>query len=364
MTEKIIALLGRKDEPTDAIEEYCRYLGAALEAHDFRLDLRRVPWQTHGWGDSLHALKLQAAAWRDTWVLLQYTALAWSVRGFPQRFLHVLKILQSCGARIAVVYHDVEPYAGSRIVDRLRRNAQLRTMRAAQQAAHLAIFTVPIDNVSWRPHRKFAPVFIPVGANFLVSRAPERLRTARTEGPLRIAVFGITGGAAGPREAAKIVDAITIAEARAGAIELSAFGRHADACAEILRNGLRDALVAVHVQGVLPPEQVFEELSSSDVLLFVRGVISSRRGSAIAGIACGLPVIAYEGPETAAPITDAGVVLVPQGNPAALGEALTRVLTDAAFRESLAERSRDAYEKYFSWQAIAARYAEALHKRE
>jgi glycosyltransferase involved in cell wall biosynthesis len=364
MTQKIVALLGRKDEPTDAIEEYCRYLGAALEAHDFHLELRRVPWPTHGWRDALYALKLQADGWRDTWVLVQYTALAWSARGFPQRFLRVMKILQACGARIAIVYHDVEPYAGSRIVDRLRRNAQLRTMRAAQQAAQLAIFTVPIDKVSWRPYRKDAPVFIPVGANFPSPSTEETGGASRAAAPLRVAVFGITGRPSGESEAARILEAVRFAAAKIEALELNVFGRHADEFAEILRAGLRDTQVALQVQGVLPAERVRAELSSSDVLLFVRGAISSRRGSAIAGIACSLPVIAYEGPETAAPITDAGVVLVPQGNPAALGEALTRVLTDAAFRESLAERSRDAYEKYFSWQAIAARYAEALQKRE
>jgi len=34
MTTPVIALLGCKDVPTDAVEQYCRYLGAALESHD------------------------------------------------------------------------------------------------------------------------------------------------------------------------------------------------------------------------------------------------------------------------------------------------------------------------------------------
>jgi len=68
--------------PTDAVEEYCRYLGAALQAHEFQMQIRRVPWELHGWGQSLRALQLQAAEWRGTWVLVQYTALAWSARGF------------------------------------------------------------------------------------------------------------------------------------------------------------------------------------------------------------------------------------------------------------------------------------------
>ena len=83
----------------------------------------------------------------------------------------------------------------------------------------------------------------------------------------------------------------------------------------------------------------------------------SGRGSAIAGIACGLPVVAHPGPETASPITDAGVVLIPQNNPAPLHAALTQILSDAPFNAALRQRSQVAYHSHFSWSAIAARYA-------
>ena len=65
MNLPVIALLGRKDEPTDAVEEYCRYLAAALHSHDIQLKIRRVPWEIRGWSDSLTALRLQATDWRD-----------------------------------------------------------------------------------------------------------------------------------------------------------------------------------------------------------------------------------------------------------------------------------------------------------
>jgi glycosyltransferase involved in cell wall biosynthesis len=95
-------------------------------------------------------------------------------------------------------------------------------------------------------------------------------------------------------------------------------------------------------------------------MLFVRGVISTRRGSAIAGIACGLPVIAFRGGETAEPITEAGVVLLAPGQDRELGEALIRVLKDEKYRTGLAEQSRIAYQQHFAWEAIAGRYAEVL----
>ena len=100
MTQKCIALLGRRDAPTDAIEEYCQYLGAALRVHDFELELARVAWPEDGWPEAMRELERQAHAWRGCWVLVQYTALSWSERGFPLRFLRVLRILRQAGARV------------------------------------------------------------------------------------------------------------------------------------------------------------------------------------------------------------------------------------------------------------------------
>src|SRR5208282_657390 len=145
MTQKCIALLGKRDEPTDAVEEYCHYLGEALRAHGFDFAISRMPWHKKGWAAALGELKQQAAEFRDAWVLVQYTALAWSERGFPLRFPRVIKVLRTAGARVGVVFHDVEPYQSKRAVDQLRRRAQLRVMREALRLCDRAIFTVPME---------------------------------------------------------------------------------------------------------------------------------------------------------------------------------------------------------------------------
>src|SRR5215469_11202460 len=124
-----IALLGRKDEPTDALEEYCRYLGNALQAHDIQLEITRIAWEISGWPKAFRNLELQAERWRDAVVLIQYTALGWSARGFPCEVPRVLRVLKSTGARVGLVFHDAEPFAGSRLADSLRRYVQVRTMR-------------------------------------------------------------------------------------------------------------------------------------------------------------------------------------------------------------------------------------------
>jgi glycosyltransferase involved in cell wall biosynthesis len=361
---RIIALLGRRDEPTDAVEEYCRYLAGALRDHGFATELTRVPWKERGWTAALRELQEGTREWRGTWVLLQYTALAWSERGFPFQFLRVVSKLRGSGARVGIVYHDVEPYGGGRVIDLIRRRAQLHVMRRGLRFADVGIFTVSLDVISWLGKSPSTATFIPVGANLPVGTPAAAKSDERHQNPLRVAVFGITEGDTGRKECARIVDAVSFAAARGCPVRLHAFGRGARECEAELRKALKDVVVELRVEGVLPAEQVVSALSSSDVMLFVRAPISSRRGSAIAGIACGLPMIAYSGNETASPITDAGVVLVSPGNSANLGEALLRVLSDAGFRESLAARSRQAQREHFSWDAIAKRYAEALSRQK
>jgi glycosyltransferase involved in cell wall biosynthesis len=184
-----------------------------------------------------------------------------------------------------------------------------------------------------------------------------------TGGILSVAVFGITGGPSGKWEIENIVEAVRFAASRVGNLRLIVLGRNAQSAEAELKDRLRDSPVELHVLGVLTAEAVARTLSVSDVLLFVRGPISTRRSSAIAGIACGLPVIAFEGPETAAPITEAGLALFSPQKRGDLRDVLLRVLEDEHYRASLAQRSWVAQRQYFSWPVIAARYAEFLRKQ-
>lgn len=370
MMQAVIALLGRKDEPTDAVEEYCAYLGEALQPQGFELKIARVPWEKQGWSASLDALRSEVNSWRGKWVLLQYTALAWSQRGFPGRALRVARILRKSGARVGVIFHDIEPYPGNRWIDRLRRAVQLRVMRKLRSSADLAIFTVPTKKVSWFSNPEKNSHFIPVGPNLplAASLAHEATQDALLPGGakkiLAIAVYSITGGYAGARETEIIINAARHAAVAVGRVKLSVFGRHAELREAALRHGLRDAPVELTVEGVIEPAQLIARFSGCDVLLFIRGPVSSRRGSAIAGIACGLPLIAYAGSETAAPITEAGIVFVPQGQPDALHAALIHVLQDPVYRAGLAQRSHVAYQTYFSWTAIASQFAALLRDQQ
>ncbi|HUC53391.1 MAG TPA: glycosyltransferase, partial [Candidatus Cybelea sp.] len=336
----------------------------ALLAEDFDMVIERVAWAESGWARAASTLRHRAREWRGAWVLVQYTALAWSARGFPLRFPQVLKILRAAGVRVGVIFHDVEPYGGKRVIDALRRVAQLRVMLKSLRLSEAAVFTVPLQSISWVKREASKGWFIPVGANLPTSGKANSRKGISTGGKLSIAVFGITGGEAGRREIQNIVEAVRFAAERFANLRLIVLGRNAQNAEAELKKHFRDSTVELHMLGVLPGEDVVRCLSVSDVMLFVRGPISTRRGSAIAGIACGLPVIAFEGPETAPPITEAGLALFSPQRKGDLGDVLLRVLQDEHYRASLAQRSLAAQGQYFSWHAIAARYSEFMRREK
>jgi glycosyltransferase involved in cell wall biosynthesis len=355
--EKVIMLLGRRDQPTDGVADYCEKLREAGLARGISFESVQIPWAENGWGPALAELQSAAAGWRDRWVLLQFTTLAWSRRGFPLRATRVLDVIRRCGARTGVVFHDFFPLPGMGIVGHAREYCHLRVLRQLHARSDLAIFTVPLNKVSWLPQRRENSVFIPVGAN-----CPELITAAREDSSKfkTVAVYSITGGNRTSIEIADISVALKRASKAVGLIQLLLFGRGSRDGEAALRSELRGAEVQVECLDILSAEQITKTLTRADVLLFVRGAISSRRGSAIAGIASGLPIVCYSGPETAWPITEAGILAVPLGDREALAGALETVLSDDLFRKTLAERSRRAQEKYFSWTAITEQYAAAF----
>jgi glycosyltransferase involved in cell wall biosynthesis len=355
--KRIVALVGRRDEPTDGVADYCAWLGGAMGRYGYEFETFRVDWLERGWGAALADLQEKAVAWHGCWVLLQFTTLAWSRRGFPLRAPRIHDALGKSGVHCGVVFHDFEPLGGSRWIDHARHYCQLRVFTSLYEHAERAIFTVPMEKILWLPEQRKKAVFIPVGAN---CPEPPPGAWVDTHGARTIAVYGVTGGTRTLPEVADISFAIKRASRAVGRLHVIVFGRGSREAESALRKEFAGADVEVETLGLLSPDDVSRTLVRADVMLFVRGQISSRRGSAIAGIACGLPVVCYAGPDTGWPIIEAGILPVPLGDREALSGALEKVLSDTALRNALCQRSRRAQEQYFSWRAIAARYADTL----
>jgi glycosyltransferase involved in cell wall biosynthesis len=239
----------------------------------------------------------------------------------------------------------------------IRRGCQQWILRTAYRRAERVVLNVPLDRVGWLPVDAAKAECIPVGANVPVAAGgvPGAEHHGKT-----VAVFGVTGGDSGRREVDEIGRAVQSAAEAVPDLRLIVLGRGSKETEAALRKAVNGTRVDVSVLGLLPAEDVSGVLAGADVLLFVRGPLSSQRTSGIAGIACGLPLVGYAGPYTGPPVTEAGVVLVPWGDHAALASALRGVLADDALREHLRGRSLRAYRRYFSWDAIAGRYVEAL----
>ena len=357
--EKVVLLLGRRDEPTDGVVDHCEKLREAGALRGLSFELVPVHWAERGWGHALAELRKAATAWRDCWVFLQFTTLAWSRRGFPLRAPGVLDVVKQCGAHPGVVFHDFIPLHGAGIIGSTREYSHLRAMRQLYARSELAIFTVSLDKISWLPTRREKAVFIPVGAN-----CPETVSMVRDDASKikTVAVYSVTGGKRTSIEVADLGTALKRAVDSVGPIRLLLFGRGSREAEPALRAELAGVCLEIESLGLLSPIEVSQALARADVLLFVRGQISSRRGSAIAGIASGLPIVCYAGAETAWPITEAGILAVPLGDREALAAALVNILTDPALRGALAQRSRQAHEKYFSWAEIAMKFAAAIGK--
>jgi glycosyltransferase involved in cell wall biosynthesis len=113
-------------------------------------------------------------------------------------------------------------------------------------------------------------------------------------------------------------------------------------------------LVELITYGVLPAQEVSGQMRQADMQLFLRGCASSRRSTLVAGIAHGLPIVAFRGVETCWPVTEAGISLVPEGDLAAAARGISHLATDRSHANLLTERNEASYVRFFSWASIAA----------
>ena len=357
---KWVALLGQRDRPTDGVEDYCNFLGQALAADGIELKNVRVGWAEAGWIGALRQLSRESVAWRGKCVLLQYTALEWSRRGFPLAALIVLAVVQRGGARCAVVFHEPCRQGGSRPMDRIRGICQDWVIQRLYRSAAKSIFTVPLQTIPWLPGGREKAAFIPIGASI-----PERLRR-RAVPPLAgkektVIVFGVTDSReAAEREVTDILGVMLEACKALGKLRLVVVGRGAVEASDLFTKAFHGRDIDLVVRGVLPAEEIANEFESADALLFVRGAVTARRSSAMAGIARGVPIVGYRGEGVSGPLEAAGVEWSPWHDRDALARGLIRVLSNPERWLELHDRSLEVQKNYLSWSRIAERFQVVL----
>ncbi|MGH9733239.1 MAG: hypothetical protein ACRD8A_01450 [Candidatus Acidiferrales bacterium] len=355
-----LAVLGRGDEPADGVEDYCSYLSQGLGRNAVQLRQIRVRWNDDGWLAALRSLWAESAIRTSSWALLQYTTLAWSRRGLPFGAWVVLKLLRWRGLRCAVVFHEATRQTGDRWIDHLRGACQHWVIQRLYSGANVGIFLDPLDKIRWLPRNARKAVFIPIGANIPANDPDDSDSHEHTDGTKTVAVFCLSDPPNRQRELADIAHAMK-AVARQGVKARVVFlGRGTENARKEIDGIFDSTNVQAVTLGLQSAHEIKRILSDADVMLCVRGPLYMRRGSAIAGIACGLPIVAYAGEAEGTPLEEAGIELVPYLDREALGTALAHVLTDVRVLSDLRRRSVTAQKHYFSWDAIANQMAETL----
>lgn len=347
----IAIVLGRIDSPTDAVEDYAGHLRHALTTRGHAVRVTRVPWDTLGWLKAGVAARQELRAMSGAWVLLQYTHLMWSRHGFPLATLVLAPFLLGNGRRLGVVLHDPLGFPGHRLRDRIRRRVQHWVMKVLVRVSDCTFITLEPRKISWNTDAASKDLhFLPIGSNILPSTDLEP--SERFESPLTVVVFGVTGGR--NEEVDEIARVVGAVGSELGSLHLVLLGRGSSEAGESIRSLLQGSPVAVTVTGVVRSAEASRWLGRADALLFVRGSVSTRRGTVMAAVVHGVPIVGYEGPETDWPITDAGVALAPLGDTEKLAALLVRVARDTDWAQALRERNLVAATQHFAWDRIAS----------
>jgi glycosyltransferase involved in cell wall biosynthesis len=112
----------------------------------------------------------------------------------------------------------------------------------------------------------------------------------------------------------------------------------------------------VHATGTMAAKDVSLHLSACDVLLqpFIDGV-SSRRGSVMAGLVHGVPIVTNNGRLTEPLWAESGAVaLAPGADAEALVKATLELLSDETSRRPLGDAGRELYNEHFTIERTVA----------
>lgn len=292
--------------------------------------------------------------------MLQFTSLGWSRRGFPFAAVAAAAIVRRRGAQFVVVYHEAQGFAGARAIDRGRRGCQEWVIRRLYAMAEKPVFADPLEKVPWLPPGSSKAVFIPIGGN-LPSPPPRTEAFSQQDGnPKIVAIYCLSDP---PYRAIELDDiAKSVAPLAISGLKLRMvfLGRGTLEAKTQIEGAFRGIEVDVLNLGIRSADEISRILGGADAMLCVRGRLFPRRGSAVAGITCGVPIVAYAGASEGTPVAEAGLELVPYRDVAALSNALGRILVDRGHWQDLHLKSVKAHEKYFSWDAIAGRFVGAL----
>ncbi len=295
-------------------------------------------------------------------VVLQYSPFCYARWGFapwlPTRFLRLR--LRSSRPTIALVIH--EPYVPMNswrwTLMGLWQRAQLEALRLSADVIFSSIEPWAHQLRARRPER---PVHhLPVGSNLPDRRgagAEERMRMGIAEDDLVLAAFGRNHNSWLPGHVASAANAV----ARSGRrLVLLTLGADAPPIPGL------DGSIQSFSPGFLEAKALAEKLAAADIFAApVIDGVSTRRGTLMAALQHGVPVVGTLGPLTDKILreSDSALKLVPVDRPDLFADAVNRLAEAPEERSAVGRAGRQLYERCFDWPVTARRMLAALPVR-
>jgi hypothetical protein len=253
-----------------------------------------------------------------------------------------------------VMFHEVA--FPCRLGQRLRHNLLGLVTRMMASLVARAAERIFVSTLAWKcVLRRLAPVrgpvgWLPVPSNVATAAKPEVVQAIQTEcggaGRIRLGHFGTFGGLIAEQLEEVLPPLLLASPQRVGVL----VGRGSIAFAQQLTRRHSALVGRLHGRGAGSGEMVAATLKACDLLVqpYPDGV-SARRGSLMAGLALGVPLVTTGGPATEPIWTEDGLVaLAPAGDTPALLATAEALLAAPAARRELGLRGAEGYSRHFS----------------
>ncbi len=301
---------------------------------------------------------------RPDWVLLQYNPFSYGRQGLNLQLpLAIARMKRrQPGIRFALMAHEpfVPLTSWKFAVMTLWQRWQLWSLGRSADVLFFSIDPWARRFQRWFPGK---PVFhLPVGSNIPrmpMPRESARARLGISETTTVLGVFGTFGGTRLLEEIKRAV--LSVLQENKDALLLY-IGPHGKVVREAIDN------IPLITDGPLPPDEVSRRLAAVDIFLspFIDGV-STRRGSMMAALQHGLPVIGTDGSATDRILRGQhgqALLLAAVGDIDGFAAHASELQRNVELRACLGMQAQKLYEAEFAWDKIAARLLRGMAEKD
>jgi glycosyltransferase involved in cell wall biosynthesis len=362
MVERVILVHGDRGGAVDGIRDHTRMLAAQLARRPLAVAELRLRTAGAASTESLRFLRRLRGAGASAAVVIQYSPFCFGRRGFAPWLPLSLLALRAGGRRptVALMVHEsyVPMLSWRWTLMGLWQRLQLVAVRLVSDVVLTSIEPWQRELEAQPPGGQVG--HLPVGSNFPDARARRRAEREALGAGEDTVVVSCLGRDHPAWLGEYVVEAVNAIAAAGRPVALLELGAEAPPLEGI------DPAVAVHAPGMLEPEAFAAKLSASDLFLLpLLDGASTRRGSLMAALQHGLPIVA-----TAGHLTDpllrrepAALRLTEVGDRERFAAAAAELVADPGARAGAGEAARRLYEREFDWAVIADKLLGSLPQR-